>query len=228
LNFNTKTKEAKLLTDQDVCKSCGTPVSPEAQYCETCGAPLGGQGFEPEKKEERSQSHPPPQHSAPQHATIPQASYEGVSIRFVAILIDWIIIGVITSIIDLPLILGGIMNNVVVTVNNATGQVAVSGGPSAALWGWVGLVGLAVPFLYYTLLQGKYGQSVGMMAVKIKVMNEDGSPIDYGAAAVRTVLMIIDAIPYFIPYLLGAILIWSSDKKQRLGDRVAHTVVIKA
>jgi len=28
--------------------------------------------------------------------------------------------------------------------------------------------------------------------------------------------------------LLGAILIWTSDKKQRLGDRVAHTVVVKA
>ena len=216
------------MADQDVCKSCGTPASPGAQYCEKCGAPLGDQGFESEKKEERSQPTPPPQNSAPQYVPTPQASYEGVAIRFVAILIDWIIIGVITSIINIPLTFGGIMNNVVVTVNNATGQVTVSGGPSAALWGWVGLVGLAVPFLYFTLLQGKYGQSVGMMAVKIKVVNEDGSPIDYGAAAVRTVLTIIDAIPYFVPYLLGAILIWSSDKKQRLGDKVAHTIVIKA
>jgi uncharacterized RDD family membrane protein YckC len=182
-----------------------------------CGAPLGDQGFESENKEERSQPTPPPQNSAPQYVPTLHASYEGVAIRFVAILIDWIIIGVITSIINLPLTFGGIMNNVVVTVSNATGQGTVSGGPSVALWGWVGLVGLAVPFLYYTLLQGKYGQSVGMMAVKIKVVNEDGSPIDHGAAAVRTVLMIIDAIPYFVPYLLGAILVWSSGKKAAVG-----------
>ena len=64
------------------------------------------------------------------------------------------------------------------------------------------------------------------MIVKLRVVREaDGSPIGYGAAAVRTVLRIIDGI--FI-YLIGAILIWTSDKKQRLGDRVAHTIVVRA
>jgi uncharacterized RDD family membrane protein YckC len=68
-----------------------------------------------------------------------------------------------------------------------------------------------------------------MMAVKIKVVSEaNGGPITYGAAFIRTILLYIDQIPYVIPYLLGAILIWTSDKKQRLGDRVAHTVVVKA
>jgi len=47
-------------------------------------------------------------------------------------------------------------------------------------------------------------------------------------AAVRNVLRPIDLIPYVVPYLLGAILIWSSDKRQRLGDRIAHTIVVKA
>ena len=226
------------MADQEKCKLCGTPASPGAQYCEKCGEPLGGQVSHHDHPEESSQ--PQPKYSAQENlppsgypgdkaspqAPTQQASYQGVAIRFVAILIDWIIIGVITSIINLPLTFGGAMNYVV-KVNNVTGQVTISGGPSAAVLGWISLITVAVPFLYYTLLQGRYGQSVGMMAVKIKVVSEDGSPIDYGAAAVRTVLMIIDAIPFFIPYLLGAILIWSSDKKQRLGDRIAHTIVIK-
>ncbi len=73
--------------------------------------------------------------------------------------------------------------------------------------------------------EGHYGQTVGKMAVKIKVVKEaDGSPIDYGEAAVRMILRVIDGL--FV-YLVGAILIWSSDEKQRLGDRVAHTVVVK-
>ena len=55
-----------------------------------------------------------------------------------------------------------------------------------------------------------------------------GAPIDYSQAAVRTILRFLDEIPYFIPYLLGAILIWSSEEKQRLGDRIASTVVVKA
>jgi uncharacterized RDD family membrane protein YckC len=82
--------------------------------------------------------------------------------------------------------------------------------------------------LYFIVLEGNYGQTVGKMAVRIKVVREDGTKIDYMDAVVRNVLRVIDLIPYFIPYLLGAILIWTSDKKQRLGDRVAHTIVVKA
>ena len=68
-----------------------------------------------------------------------------------------------------------------------------------------------------------------MMIVKIKVVKEaDYSAISYGEAAIRTILLLIDAIPCVIPYLLGAILIWTSDKKQRLGDRITHTVRMKA
>jgi uncharacterized RDD family membrane protein YckC len=80
--------------------------------------------------------------------------------------------------------------------------------------------------LYFILFEGAYGQTVGTMAVKIKVVLDHRTNIEH--AVVRTVLRIIDAIPYFIPYLVGAIFIWTSDTKQRLGDRVAHTVVIKA
>jgi uncharacterized RDD family membrane protein YckC len=67
------------------------------------------------------------------------------------------------------------------------------------------------------------------MAVKIKVVREaDGASIDYFQAAVRTILRFLDLIPSIIPYLLGALLIWTSEEKQRLDDRVAHTVVLKA
>jgi len=87
------------------------------------------------------------------------------------------------------------------------------------------LIILVIYFLYFTLFEGHNGPTVGKMAVKIKVVKEaDGSSIDYGEAAVRTILRVIDGL---FAYLIGAILIWSSDKKQRLGDRVAHTVVVK-
>ena len=66
------------------------------------------------------------------------------------------------------------------------------------------------------------------MAMKIKVVKEDGSKIGYVDALVRSLLLIIDAIPYVIPFLLGAILIWTSDTRQRIGDRAAHTVVVTA
>jgi len=95
--------------------------------------------------------------------------------------------------------------------------------------GWLsGAVSLLIFLLHFILLEGAYGQTVGKMAVKIKVVQEDGTKIDYAGAAVRNILRVVDAIPFFIPYLLGAILIWTSDRKQRVGDRAASTAVVKA
>jgi uncharacterized RDD family membrane protein YckC len=80
-------------------------------------------------------------------------------------------------------------------------------------------------FLYYIVLEGAVGATVGKMAARIKVVREDGSPCGFGPAVVRNVLRVIDALPFL--YIIGMILISRSDKKQRLGDRFAKTVVIK-
>ena len=201
--------------NENQCARCGTPASPGAKYCESCGAPLGTQPaqavqptFAPASGYQAPRSYVP--HVAP--------SYQGVAIRFVAILIDTIIIAIIGGILSV------LFNALAVITNSPSGTVTVS--PASAVGG---LVSLAVFVLYFTLLEGHYGQTVGKMAVKIKVVREaDGAQIDYSEAAVRTILRFLDLIPYIIPYLLGATLIWSSDKKQRLGDRVARTVVVKA
>lgn len=80
-------------------------------------------------------------------------------------------------------------------------------------------------FLYYIILEGALGATVGKMVARIKVVREDGSPCGFGPAVVRNVLRVIDALPFL--YIIGMILISRSDKKQRLGDRFAKTVVIK-
>ena len=201
--------------NENQCAHCGTPASPGAKYCESCGAPLGTQPaqavqptFAPASGYQAPRTYVP--HVAP--------PYQGVAIRFVAILIDTIIIAIIGGILSIS------FNALAVITNSPSGTVTVS--PASAVGG---LVSLAVFVLYFTLLEGHYGQTVGKMAVKIKVVREaDGAQIDYSEAAVRTILRFLDLIPYIIPYLLGATLIWSSDKKQRLGDRVARTVVVKA
>ncbi|MGZ4847159.1 MAG: RDD family protein [Halobacteriota archaeon] len=207
-------KEVKYLNDNQ-CAQCGTPASPGAKYCESCGAPLAAPAAQPA----RATSAPAPGYQAPR-SYVPHIAppYQGVAIRFVAILIDTIIIAIIGGILSVP------FNALTVITNSASGTVTLS--PAGAVGG---LVSLAVFVLYFTLLEGHYGQTVGKMAVKIKVVREtDGAPIDYSEAAVRTILRVLDFVPYIVPYLLGAILIWSSEEKQRLGDRVAHTVVIKA
>ena len=67
--------------------------------------------------------------------------------------------------------------------------------------GWLsGGVSLLIFLLHFILLEGAYGQTVSKMAVKIKVVQEDGTKIDYAGAAVRNILRVIDAIQFFIPY----------------------------
>ncbi len=219
--------------DEEKCQKCGTPASPGAKYCESCGALLPGAEPQPPltmtpepqpgAQEGAPAPVPPPVYQPPPPAA-PAAGmrYEGVAIRFVAILIDVIILAIITGIVTAPF-----NTPSTITVNNTTGVPMFSVVPNP--FAWVGgLISAIIDFVYFVWLQGAYGQTVGKMAVKIKVVREDGSKIGYVDAAVRTILLIIDAIPYVIPYLLGAILIWTSDKKQRLGDRAAHTVVVKA
>ena len=200
--------------DEDKCAQCGTPASPGAQFCAACGATLTGQRTRP-LQQAPSATQPAPTYQAPAYYTGTPTPYIGVAIRFVATIIDAIIIVVIVGILTIPFLVATI------AVNVANGNVsAISSGPIVALT----VVGLVVWFLYFTLLEGRYGQTVGKMALSIKVVREaDGAPIDYGEAAVRTVLRIIDGL---FDYLVGAIFIWTSDKKQRLGDRVAHTVVV--
>ncbi|MFB3766231.1 MAG: RDD family protein [Methanotrichaceae archaeon] len=136
-------------------------------------------------------------------------AYQGVGVRFVALLIDSIILGIIGWVLG---ILFGVYTTGF-TVN-----------PQGALSGW-GIVTFIIYIAYYTYLEGTRGQTIGKMAMKIKVVKEDGSRIDIGTAFVRNILRIIDGLIF---YLIGAILIWTSHKKQRLGDRAAKTVVIKA
>jgi uncharacterized RDD family membrane protein YckC len=212
--------------DEDTCQQCGTPALPGSKFCESCGAKLIAEGTPQAPPQDAPQPQPPsaapsapaPTFQAP-YATV--SPYQGVAIRFVAILIDTIIIAIISGILTFPL------QTPIVTVTLTEGTPSFVSTPNPLAW-LSGGVSLLIFLLYFILLEGSYGQTVGKMIVKIKVVRDNGTKIEYADAAVRNILRVIDAIPFFIPYLLGAILIWTSDMKQRVGDRAASTVVVKA
>ncbi len=82
-------------------------------------------------------------------------------------------------------------------------------------------------FLYFFLFEKK-GQTVGKMFMKIRVVGElDHKPLKYRQSFLRTLLLIVDLIPYPLPGLLGMIFSAKSPKKQRIGDLVAGSLVIK-
>jgi uncharacterized RDD family membrane protein YckC len=90
--------------------------------------------------------------------------------------------------------------------------------------GWFWLIGL-LWIGYMTLMEGTRNASLGKMAMGIRVARLGGRPMDLSTAFVRNILRIVDG---FLFYLVGAIFVWSSPTRQRLGDRAAHTVVIPA
>jgi uncharacterized RDD family membrane protein YckC len=152
------------------------------------------------------------QYNPSYQAAAPQLAYVSVGRRLVAVIIDTIILSAVNFLIGLVFHAGMTNVNGVMSYN--------SSGPGAALQ-------IIIPFVYYIVMEAMWGATLGKMALGIRVVKLDGSPISWGEAVTRNLLRIIDYIPYFIPYLLGAILVWTSPTRQRLGDRVAKTVVIR-
>ena len=78
--------------------------------------------------------------------------------------------------------------------------------------------------LYFVLLEGYRGQTLGKMAVGIKVVGEaTGAPPGLAAATVRTALRLVDGLAN---YLVAFIAVLATTQRQRLGDMAAHTVVV--
>jgi uncharacterized RDD family membrane protein YckC len=134
----------------------------------------------------------------------PELGTEGdvVLKRVIAFLIDAILFAVVF----------GILTSILSAISETLG----------ALVG--GLAGI-VFFVYFIYFEAEYGQTVGKMLMNIVVVTEDGESITYRDAAIRTLLRIVDALPFF--YIIGLIAIYLTDRNQRLGDLLADTVVVK-
>ncbi len=79
-----------------------------------------------------------------------------------------------------------------------------------------------VYFLYWMVMEGIYGQSIGKMILKLKIIQVNGKRINMPQAIVESLgkafLLPIDCLIGWILY---------SDKKQRLFNHISETIVIK-
>jgi uncharacterized RDD family membrane protein YckC len=180
------------------CSQCGAQLRSDARFCATCGAAVealagagapGAGGFGAPAV--AGMAEPGFAATAPQYA--------GFWIRFVAIVIDIIILAIVNSFIGI--IFG-------------QGASGTSGLPA--------LLSLAVGAAYYIVAYSRYGQSVGKLAMGIKVVDVNGGLLSPGGAGVRYIGYWVSSIILLIGYLM---VIWDP-RKQGLHDKMAGSFVI--
>lgn len=149
----------------------------------------------------------------PPVAGVPIPVRASVVSRFLAILIDTIILAVVALIIILPF-----------------GLFAVLAFPVVAFAGGFFLIEVVVALLgllYFTYFEHRTGQTFGKRLVGIRVVDaRTGGPISLAHSFLRNLLRLVDMLPFL--YLIGFVVIELSAKHQRLGDVVADTLVVRA
>lgn len=95
----------------------------------------------------------------------------------------------------------------------------LTGGPAALAIGITATVLLA----YYIFAEALAGATLGKVAVGIRVVNAQGAGrLSFRQALVRNLLRFVDAQ---VGYLVGAIVIMVTARRQRLGDLAAGSIV---
>ena len=149
--------------------------------------------------------------------------------RIVAVIIDGIILFVVSIIVLTVLNLIGIDMWDVDTSDFSFSATSTFGGT---------LVSAALSLAYKAWMEGTYnGQTLGKQALGIRVVQQaNGLPISMESALIRAAFWVVPftllgwgifAIVGFIWLIAGLISLIASPIRQRLGDRVAHTVVVR-
>ncbi len=89
-------------------------------------------------------------------------------------------------------------------------------------WPWLALLWVT----YYALLEGLFGATLGKRIVGLRVTDLECHRIGPQASILRNLARLLDVLPF--AYLLGGILTLATRQHQRLGDRLAGTLVVPA
>lgn len=84
---------------------------------------------------------------------------------------------------------------------------------------------LAIIVLYFILLEGLAGITVGKRLLGIKVVAVEGGLPGLKRSLIRNLLRAVDSLPAL--NVVGVILILKSPERARFGDRIAGTRVVK-
>jgi uncharacterized RDD family membrane protein YckC len=142
----------------------------------------------------------------------------GLGSRFVARAYDWVVkYGFVVLIGLLGVLAIALLQAAGLTMNEA---IAYSVGALLVVLFFAFFLGYEI---YYEVRRN--GQTPGKRLAGIRVVHENGGPVDFRSSAIRNLLALADFLPLF--YMLGAFLIMVTKRGQRLGDLAAGTLVIR-
>ncbi len=136
--------------------------------------------------------------------------YGGFWLRFVAYIIDAIILN----------IAGGVLGLILGIIMGAT--MGAGAADAAGVAG--GLLGIVLSWLYYALMESSEKQAtLGKMALGMVVTDTSGQRISFGRATGRYFGKILSALILLIGFIMAGF----TERKQALHDLLADTLVIK-
>ncbi len=154
-------------------------------------------------------------------------NYAGFWLRFVALIIDGLIIGAAQTFVIVPILAamglgfaGGMGNMDMSNPDDVAGLV----GAVMAMAGSVWILSMAIQILYYSFMESsKFQATFGKMALGLKVTDASGAKLDFGKAFIRNLCKLISNVTLLIGYIIAGF----TEKKQALHDIIAGTLVVK-
>src|SRR5258706_12013278 len=142
----------------------------------------------------------------------------GIGSRFLAALVDSLLI----------VVLEVVVNAAALLVGRFVFKFSFAGDDTAGLaWllGLFGLLSFAFLWAYYIFFEMLWnGQPPGKRWVGLRVLRLDGTPITLSESIIRNLVRLVDFLPAY--YGVGVVAMFISSQSRRLGDLAAGTVVV--
>lgn len=217
------------------CSKCGANLAPAAAFCPGCGTPVQATTTASARPVESAQ----PMYSAapvtagmagaapvsPHWLPTPTRTYAGFWLRFVALIVDSLIISIVSSVLFFPLM--GITG-----LGAALRGIRPDHQPDSAFF--VALfsalplligVGVAVRWLYYAYCESSEWQAtLGKKALNLVVTDLEGNRISFGRASGRFFAKYVSMLTLCIGFILAGF----TEKKQALHDMMAGCLVLRS
>ncbi|HEY2646384.1 MAG TPA: RDD family protein [Candidatus Acidoferrales bacterium] len=202
------------------CSKCGIRVEESNRFCQGCGQEVGA-GTVAEDSANVSIAAPIGRSA---QASTP-LRYAGFWARFVAAMIDGLILGIPTGIVVMVLVfLFGGFAMVGHRRPVDPGEARAIAATIVPFFFLGGLVFVLLHWLYHASMEGSARQAtIGKSLMSLRVTNVEGQPISFGHASGRFFAKFVSGM---IPFAIGYIMAGFTAKKQALHDMIAGTLVL--